>query len=225
MKYISIDLETTGLDPENCQILTIGAVIEDTNNIKPMEELPTFHAAILHRRIEGSPFAINMNKGIIESIVHYQTAEDDSEQFDLERLTGMKFMNESDVAEEFYYWLAENDFIELNDPGSGGYVTRRNGKMLPAITNKTRPITISAAGKNFATFDMKFLVRLPRWKQLVRIRQRVLDPSVLFIDWEKDDSLPGLSLCKERAGLDKVVTHDAVDDAKDVIELFRKSYI
>ncbi len=225
MKYISIDLETTGLDPENCQILTIGAVIEDTNNIKPMEDLPTFHAAILHRRIEGSPYAINMNKEIIESIVHYQTAEDDSERFDLERLTGMKFMNEDDVAEAFYYWLAENGFVEFDDINSGGYAKMENGKMLPMITNKTKPIHITAAGKNFATFDMNFLVRLPRWKQLVRIRQRVLDPSVLFTDWENDESLPGLSLCKERAGLDKVVTHDAVDDAKDVIALFRKSYI
>lgn len=225
MRYISIDLETTGLDPENCQILTIGAVIEDTNNIKPMEDLPTFHVAILHRRIEGSPYAINMNKEIIESIVHYQTAEDDSERFDLERLTGMKFMNEDEVSEAFYYWLAENGFVEFDDINSGGYVKMENGKMLPMITNKTKPIHITAAGKNFATFDMKFLVRLPRWKQLVRIRQRVLDPSVLFTDWKKDESLPGLSLCKERAGLDKVVTHDAVDDAKDVIALFRKSYI
>ena len=43
MKYISIDIETTGLDPENCQILSIGAVIEDTLNQLPFEELPTFH--------------------------------------------------------------------------------------------------------------------------------------------------------------------------------------
>lgn len=224
MKYVSIDLETTGLDTENCQVLTIGAVIEDTNNIKPMDELPSFHAAILHRRIDGEPFAINMNRDIIESIVYYQTAEDDSERHDLERMKGMRFLQEDEVAKEFYYWLAENDFVNLSEP-NGGYVTMRSGKMVPAVTNKTQPIHITAAGKNFATFDLKFLLRLPRWKQLIRVRGRVMDPSVLFTDWKNDESLPGLSLCKERAGLPKEVTHDAVDDAKDVIALFRKSYI
>ena len=41
MKYISIDIETTGLDRDLCQVLSIGAVIEDTNNIKPLEFEPT----------------------------------------------------------------------------------------------------------------------------------------------------------------------------------------
>ena len=35
MRYISIDLETTGLDSENNQIIEFGAVLEDTNNILP----------------------------------------------------------------------------------------------------------------------------------------------------------------------------------------------
>jgi len=125
MKYISIDLETTGLDPENCQILTIGAVIEDTNNIKPMEELPTFHAAILHRRIEGSPFAINMNKEIIESIVYYQTAEDDSEQFD-QIITDNSFLplwmrTQQEVgapSEEYVFALP----LAYCKPGTGNFV-------------------------------------------------------------------------------------------------------
>ncbi len=225
MKYISIDLETTGLDPENCQILTIGAVIEDTNDIKPLADLPTFHGVVLPNRIEGEPYAINLNRDLIQTIVQYQTARDQDEKNDIVHMTGMQFYKKEEIVEAFYYWLAENGFVEWNDPSSGGYAKMENGKMLPMITNKTKPVHITAAGKNFATFDLKFLERLPRWKQLIRVRQRVMDPSVLFIDWENDESLPGLSLCKERAGLDKVVTHDAVDDAKDVIALFRKSYI
>jgi len=42
MKYISIDVETTGIDREKCQILSIGAVIEDTENIKPIKDLTFF---------------------------------------------------------------------------------------------------------------------------------------------------------------------------------------
>jgi DNA polymerase III epsilon subunit-like protein len=68
MKYISIDLETTGLDPQNCQILQIGAVIEDTNEVKPISELPKFNCVIEHPHYSGSAFAINMNMNLIEII-------------------------------------------------------------------------------------------------------------------------------------------------------------
>ena len=60
--------------------------------------------------------------------------------------------------------------------------------------------------------------RLPRWKQVFRIRQRIIDPSILFTDWVNDESLPSLSDCKKRAGLSEIVTHNAVEDAWDVIE-------
>ena len=39
MRYVSCDIESTGLDKENCQILQIGAVVEDTKNILPIDEL------------------------------------------------------------------------------------------------------------------------------------------------------------------------------------------
>lgn len=223
MKYISIDIETTGLDPENCQVLSIGAVIEDTNDIKPLADLPTFHGAILPNRIEGDPYAINLNRDLLQTIVQYQTAKP-SERDLIETTTGMRFYKKEDIVEAFYYWLAENGFVEWNDPSSGGYVKMENGKMLPAITNKTKPIHITAAGKNFATFDLKFLLKLPRWKQLIKVRQRILDPSILYTEWKEDESLPGLGLCKKRAGLPEEVAHDAVKDAQDVILLLRKEY-
>ena len=224
MKYISIDIETTGLDPENCQVLSIGAVIEDTENIMPLEDLPTFHGVILSNRIEGEPYAINMNKDLIQKIVYYQTAQDQDEKNDLVQMTGMKFYEKEEIVEAFYYWLAENGFVEFDDIDSGGYVKMENGKMLPMITNKTKPVNITAAGKNFGTFDLKFLERLPRWKQLVKVRQRILDPSILYINWREDESLPSLGLCKKRANLPEEVAHDAVEDAKDVILLLRKEY-
>ena len=67
-KYVSIDLETTGLNPETCQILSFGAVIEDRDNKLPIEELPKFHRIIKHDFIKGEPYALNLNKDIIEII-------------------------------------------------------------------------------------------------------------------------------------------------------------
>lgn len=224
MKYIAIDLETTGLDPENCQVLSIGAVIEDTNDIKPLNELPTFHGVIKRRNISGDTYAINLNRDLIQTMNQYMTSYVQEDRDLIEATTGMNFYDEAEIVQEFYYWLAQNGFVDFNEPGSGGYVTSRSGQMVPAITNKTKPIHITAAGKNFATFDLKFLERLPRWKQLVRVRQRILDPSILYTNWTEDESLPGLGLCKKRANLPEEVAHDAVEDSKDVVLLLRKEY-
>jgi hypothetical protein len=89
-------------------------------------------------------------------------------------------------------------------------------------------IVLTPAGKNFSTFDKNFidplLSDISRSGEIIKFRSRVLDPAILYVDWVNDDSLPSLSTCKERAGLDPLVTHDALDDAWDVIELLRKNY-
>ena len=224
MRYISIDIETTGLDPENCQVLSIGAVIEDTNDIKPISDLPTFHGVVLHNTIEGNPCSLNMNKDLIELISRYQTSKTKEDRDLIESTSGVKFHKKEDIIEAFYHWLVENGFVEFDGIDSGGYVKMENGKMLPVITNKTKPIHITAAGKNFATFDLKFLEKMPRWKQLIKVRQRILDPSILYVDWKQDEVPPSFILCKKRADLPEELAHDAVKDSQDVISLLRKEY-
>jgi oligoribonuclease len=227
MKYVSIDIETTGLDSEKHQILTIGAVIEDSNKPLPIEDLPSIHIAILRKEIVGIPFAINMNKDIIESLVYYQTARDQNEKNDLVQMKGMKFCEEDDVVEMLFHFLYDNGIKP--DWGGGNepldiHVKVVGGNTYPILTSNIPKVTFNAAGKNFASFDLKFLERLPRWKQVFRVRSRILDPGILFTDWERDFSVPGLSECKKRAGLNHIVTHDAIDDARDVIELLRNFY-
>lgn len=230
MKYISIDIETTGLDPETCQILSVGAVIEDTNNLLPIEELPRIHIAILRENIAGSMFAINLNKSLIESIVHYQTAKDQDEKNDIVQMTNTLYLKEEAVVETLFHFCYEHGIIEnLNTEDwshaqIGNYFTQKNGKMYPMLTPNMQKVYLNCAGKNFAGFDRKFLERLPRWKQVFAIRSRVLDPGILFVDWKNDESVPGLYECKQRAGIDGVVTHNAVEDAIDVVMLLRKNY-
>lgn len=225
MIYLSIDLETTGLEKDRYQILSFGAILEDTEKKLPYDEIPKFHAAILHNEITGSPFAMNMNKKIIEAIVQYQTAKDQDEKNDLVQMTGMQFYHEDKVVEGFFHWLCDNDMYTANPLMEGqAMVMAGNGKMYPAITSKTKPITINVAGKNFASFDKHFVDRLPRWQQLIRIRQRMIDPAVIFTDWANDKALPALYDCKQRAKIQGEVTHDALEDAWDVIQLLRTQY-
>jgi oligoribonuclease (3'-5' exoribonuclease) len=224
MIYISVDVETTGLEKDRYQILSIGAILEDTTKKLSFEEIPKFHAAILHNEITGSPFALNMNKKIIEAIVQYQTAEDQDEGNDLVQMTGMQFYQEDQVVEGFYRWLFDNGLVDFNPLLAGQMVKIENGKSYPALTSKMKPVTINVAGKNFASFDKHFLERLPRWQQVIRIRQRIIDPSVIFTNWAEDKAIPSLYECKQRAKIEGVVTHDALEDAWDVIQLLRTQY-
>jgi hypothetical protein len=224
MIYISVDVETTGLEKDRHQILSIGAILEDTTKKLSFEEIPKFHAAILHNEITGSPFALNMNKKIIEAIVQYQTAENQDEKNDLVQMTGMQFYQEDQVVEGFYRWLFDNGLVDFNPSLAGQMVKIENGKSYPALTSKMKPVTINVAGKNFASFDKHFLERLPRWQQVIRIRQRIIDPSVIFTNWAEDKAIPSLYECKQRAKIEGIVTHDALEDAWDVIQLLRTQY-
>ena len=205
MKYVSIDIETTGLDRDLCKILSIGAVIEDTNNPLPLDELPTFHCAILRDSFHGEFVAINMNAKLIETITRYKTSKTLEEKKSISIETGMRFLREDEVLHNLAPWLLMNG--------------------IPADSNTSNKIYITVAGKNFATFDKVFLEKLPRWRELISIRQRIIDPSILFTDWESDESLPSLLQCKQRAGISGEVTHNAVEDAMDVIQILRTQYV
>jgi len=224
MKYLSIDIETTGLDRENCQILSVAAIVEDTKTKLPFDEIPKFHVAIKRPSINGDMYAINLNRDLIEAIVHYQTAKTQDEKNDLVQMTGMQFLEEDQVVEALFQFCYDNGLVEFDPEYLAKTSHIVNGKRYPMLTSKMPGVHITCAGKNFGTFDKIFLERLPRWKQVFRIRQRIIDPSVLFTDWANDESLPSLSDCKKRAGLSEVVTHNAVEDAWDVIELLRKHY-
>ena len=223
MKYVSIDIETTGLDPERNDILSVGLIIEDTENKLSFEEIPKLHIAIKHQEVTGSLFAINMNKELIGEISRYQSAKTQDEKNDLVNHTGIQFLDKDDVVESIFAFFHINGITSINSNESNP-MKNVNGKMIPMLTSKMKPVSITVAGKNFGTFDKLFLERLPRWQQAIRVKQRMIDPGILFVDWKSDDSLPSLEECKKRGNIEGVVTHDALEDAWDVILLLRKFY-
>jgi len=115
--------------------------------------------------------------------------------------TSIPIVNKYDVKESFHKFLIDNGF-EANEKGR---------------------ITITAAGKNFAGFDKPF-INCMFVKDKVRFRQRTMDPTMLYFDSSLDEVLPDLKTCKERAGIKGEVTHDALDDALDVVAVLRKKY-
>lgn len=73
MKYLSIDLETTGINPEEDQILEFAAIYDDLKNPTfNIETAHTFHVYLNRERIQGNIFAILMNTHTFKSISEYQ---------------------------------------------------------------------------------------------------------------------------------------------------------
>ena len=225
MKILAIDIETSGLSPENHQILSVGVVVEDTNNKLPFDQIPKFHCAIVREDITGGLFALNMNKDLISLINSWHIADEKTKK-EIEEKEQMIFCREDEVVQHLFRFLWKNNILngEISNTDMDGLVTYKDGILYPSITNKTSISHLTVAGKNFATFDKLFLEKLPRWKQVFKIRQRIIDPTILFTDWKNDTDLPNLSTCKKRAGLDEFVSHDAVQDAFDVVELLRTQY-
>lgn len=185
MKFVSLDIETTGLDPYRHQILQIGAIVEDTNNPLEYDEIPKFERLIRHQEIIGQPYALNMNSGIIAKL-----AESDKYGTPIQG-----------AVLDLYEWLLEHLGVPL--------------------TGKLRP---TWAGANIADFDIRFLEEVSNWKQYFENAGRVIDPSILYVDWKTSTRLPSLQKCLDSAGIVKTVKHDALEDAWDIICLLRKQY-
>lgn len=225
MKYLSIDIETTGLSPENHQVLSLGVVIEDTEKKLPFEEIPKFHCAIVDEDVRGSLFALNMNKELISTINLWNISNSEVRS-NIEDKTGMIFCKRDEVCEHLFRFLYRNGILDSSVYNSemNKMISMHAGEVYPAITRVNKPSHLTVAGKNFATFDKLFLEKLPRWKQLFKVRQRIIDPTLLFTDWKNDESLPSLTVCKERAKTGGAVTHNALEDAFDIVQLLRTQY-
>jgi hypothetical protein len=178
--YVSIDIETTGLDPDYCQVIEIGAVIDDWKT--PVDQLARFHAYVTHGRIVGQPYGLAMNRDILAKL-----AQPGDPRI---------FLKPEDVGHYFRQWL-------INHYGTA--------------------FAVVAAGKNFGSFDLQFLKRLPGFTDQVVFYHRAIDPAMLYWNPEVDHSgPPSTAQCLARAGLPDLVMHTAIEDAVQVIELVRR---
>lgn len=211
MKYLALDIETTGLDMENDQILEFGAVAVDTK--KPPHTWESIHLIINHPRITGNVYALSMHNRIFEFIKNRKKEN---------IYYGETYPKMCAVIDpkDLYHFLM--NFIRKNDFD----ISKRGG------------YTITAAGKNASNFDIPFLKKHfnkfnntkfselnddPNNREQLNFRKRVIDPAILYTDFIEDEMVADLSLCKQRAGLDHIVTHNALEDTWDVVLLICES--
>jgi len=178
LRIVAIDLETSGLNPETCQILEIAVVVDDLDNPQPIDSLPTFQTLIKHEIYSGTPFAIQLNVEIFKKLAD-------------KNYPAMTCKEAATELHKFFDKLFKGDKINV-------------------------------AGKNVGTFDYRFFMQDPHLRRVADrfFRHRMIDVGALFLKPE-DDSIPGMEECMRRGGLNPIVTHHALDDAKDVIKLIR----
>jgi hypothetical protein len=189
MQYVSIDIETLGLNPETCDTIEVGAVLDtipdDGSKPLSLSDLPTFQCYITKPGdiYQGEPFAMWMNSKILKRIA--------------DREEGFSYIPGDMLDEVFTEWLAQHMAWEVD-----------------------KPRKVVAAGKNFASFDLPFLKRLGFGAHF-RLHHRSLDPGSMF--YQLGDTVPpDLQECLKRARLgERVITHNAVDDAMDVVRCIR----
>jgi oligoribonuclease len=183
MRYVSIDIETTGLNPKKCQLIELAAVIDDLRVQEPLDKLPKFVAQVWRPMYKGEPYALQMHANFFKKIAT--------------RDPSLNTMLENEVMDSLRIFLKKN-----------GYNDKQG---------------INVAGKNFASFDKRFIERLPKNDE-VKFHHRVLDPAMLYFNPCEDDALPDTKKCLERAGLSGEVPHTALEDALLVVKLIRHKF-
>ena len=65
MRYVSLDLETSGPHPQRHQVLELAAVIEDSRRPLPLAELPAFRRVVRHPEYVGTAGALALNARLL----------------------------------------------------------------------------------------------------------------------------------------------------------------
>lgn len=127
MQYFSLDIETTGLDPVNCDVLQVAIVRDEINGTEqpPVNDLPYFEAIIHHNTLLGEPYALAMNAELIRAISH------------------------GTPSSKYTISYHGRDVPMVQDPEAMA------DRALQWLSKFPRPWIV--AGKNVAGFDLKFL--------------------------------------------------------------------
>lgn len=196
MKILSIDIETTGLDPEKSQILEFAVVYEDTELYKERQvnNLPFINVIIAHKYIYGDPYALNLNKEVIEKInIFHQNPSLSSD-------INCNIIEQNGLIHSFLRFLKLNNIDNIEEK-------------------------VNIIGKNFGLFDKLFLDRViyndRSFMNSFKWSRRLLDPAIIWHDPRVDAHLPDTATCLQRAGLTTEGMHTALEDARNMIKLYR----
>lgn len=170
MKFLSVDLETTGQNPLEHDILEVAMVLYDTS-VEVTGEEPFYHTFVRSTKQIWEPGTL---------------------MFHLPRMA-------------YFYHGCQNS------PITRSMLATDMRKWLDGLFGVNGRPTV--AGKNFGSFDLGFLRRMPGWTNM--FSSRILDLGPLCLE-PGDTGVPDSANCFARCGLGAVVAHTALEDARRV---------
>jgi len=193
MKYVSLDIETTCLDPKPSNILGLSMVVEDSDHPEvAVEDLPHLTVIIDQPVITGQAYALGLNGWILDFISGRS------------KNCPYKIIKPSELHYEVGCFLRAQFPDRVFKTETNVYYAKKR---------------LTLAGKNVASFDYQFL---PDDVKLF-FAHRMIDPGSVMINWNLAVP-PSLGELLKVVGIDKEVSHDMLDDARDVIRVLRATY-
>jgi oligoribonuclease len=191
MKFISVDIETTGLNPEECNIVELAAIAIDTDKPLTFDSCPKMRVLVKprHGLMAMNPFIANMHRELWPQFSSTKQFEQDKGKYPI--------------------IFEENVILALN-----------------AFGKSLGPDKMTFAGKNFASFDLPFIIEAGRHAkgngcegpEKLHCRHRSLDPGSMYVIGS-DSECPNTETCLERARLKPTKAHTALGDAWDIARL------
>lgn len=217
LPYVSIDLETLGLNPD-APIIQAAAVVEYSQKVA-VEDLPSFeyNIALWGKLDNCEAYAIHMNKNIISDIVENGGVRAKELLVALRAAFDFASRKTGELRDRLSI-DAESEDLDESSKRSAFY-------MLSEMPRKSK---VMLAGKNIQKSDLIWLKRFfyregfgNEWDELVEkyVWHRVLDPGPMF--FPKIGIIPSLNGCKSLLGISGEVKHEALEDARDVIRVVR----
>lgn len=226
LKYISVDIETAGLDKDIHPVVEFAAVATDLGDPTRIEELDVL---LIHDEL------------IVQTwpLFHHQDIWED--MFQIGEAYRMYENGERGKAQEYLKDYYPGHIIEVThpvEPDKPVFHLTQNGEtqvacrphqLLTVYLNWLRTLgygfqdRVNIAGKNVAGFDIPFLKELG-WDTDKLFRHRVIDPGPMYVTAE-DRTTPDLTECCKRAGIEDVVSHRALDDARLVDRVIRNKLL
>jgi DNA polymerase III epsilon subunit-like protein len=197
MKYVSLDLETTGRVAGQHYVTEFGVVIDDLSKPRPVDSLPSLTGYITHGENNEMLWELGALLMFQDRLEEYNKAEKIPVEDVVERI--LQFIGPFMIPD--YAKLVSTPGFDLHD-----------------ALKKQR---ITFAGKQFPGFDKKFIEYLPNGYRLIDVMHyRSMDPGSMFV-LPTDNEIPSTSECMKRAGIGGSVQHRALDDARNVVRLIR----
>lgn len=193
MKLVSIDIEATGLNPETDQIIEFAAVVFDPQPLLAKDG----HVNEKGRRWSQFECLVKHDRYSGDAFAIGMNADIINELAGRKE-TYRQILTPEELVIEFGVFLAKQ-----------GFGPERENRAF-------------ACGKNYGSFDLQFLKRLPGWGKLP-FNHRVLDVGSLCFN-PADETIPDLKQCLESVGIRKEISHRAIDDARDVASVVSRFF-